>query len=301
MSGRSGGWAWQAIGASGCCSDFSSRLHPVWHKPLSVNGYTSTPVDLDSGELMVLIHGITGRPENLLRRTKSSCIPDWSPYNRLHVATQQTKRPSSPLVPVCANPIPNFAKEIAMPVNTEKFADAAKSNLDSVLTIAGTALSCVERLAALNLNTSRNVLASAVDSSKALLGVKNAEELAAYQIDVARPALENVISYSRAAYAICVETAEELNKIVDAQLNVLKAETVAAIDVALKSAPAGSEPAVAMFKSTLAATDSAYDAFAKAAKQVGEMAESSLTVATDNAVKALTNVTALPKGKKKAA
>ena len=119
-----------------------------------------------------------------------------------------------------------------MPVNTEKFADAAKSNLDSVLTIAGTAFSCVERLAALNLNTSRNVLASAVDSSKALLGVKNVEELAAVQIDVARPALENVISYSRAAYAICVETAEELNKIVDAQLNVLKAETVAAIDVA---------------------------------------------------------------------
>ena len=188
-----------------------------------------------------------------------------------------------------------------MPVNTEKFADAAKSNLDSVLTIAGTAFSCVERLAALNLNTSRNVLASAVDSSKALLGVKNVEELAAVQIDVARPALENVISYSRAAYAICVETAEELNKIVDAQLNVLKAETVATIDVALKSAPAGSEPAVAMFKSTLAATDSAYGAFAKAAKQVGEMAESSLTVATDNAVKALTNVTALPKGKKKAA
>ena len=109
------------------------------------------------------------------------------------------------------------------------------------------------------------------------------------------------MSYSRAAYAICTETAEEMNKIVGAQFGVLKAETTAAIDEALKSAPAGSEPAVAAFKSTMAATDSAYSAFAKAAKQVGEMAESSLTVATDNAVKALTNVTALPKGKKKAA
>lgn len=188
-----------------------------------------------------------------------------------------------------------------MTVTPEKLADAAKSSLDSTLTIAGTALSCVERLAALNLSTSRNLLTSAVESSKALLAVKNAEELAALQFDAARPALESAVSYSRAAYAICVETAEELNKVFDAQFNVFKAETVAAIDAALKSAPAGSEPAVAMFKSTLAATDSAYDAFAKAAKQVGEMAESSLTVATDNAVKALTNVTALPKGKKKAA
>jgi phasin family protein len=182
-----------------------------------------------------------------------------------------------------------------------KLTEAAKSNLDSALTLAGTALSCVERLAALNLNTGRSLLAAAMENSKDLLSVKTPEELAAFQAEAAKPAVETAVSYSRAAYAICTETAEEMNKLVGAQVSVFKAETAAAIDEALKSAPAGSEPAVAAFKSTMAATDSAYSAFAKAAKQVGEMAESSLTVATDNAVKALSNVTALPKGKKKAA
>ena len=188
-----------------------------------------------------------------------------------------------------------------MNANPQKLTDAAKANLDSALTMAGTALSCVERLAALNLNTARNLLTAAVDNSKALLSMKSPEELTAFQTEAARPAIEAAVTYSRAAYAICTETAEEMNKIAGAQYNLLKTETAAAIDEALKSAPAGSEPAVAALRSTMAATDSAYNAIAKAAKQVGEMAESNMTVATDTAVKALTNVTAMPKGKKKAA
>lgn len=188
-----------------------------------------------------------------------------------------------------------------MSATPKKLADAAKSNLDSALTLAGTAMSCVERIAALNLNTGRNVLAATVENSKALLAVKSPEELTSLQAEAARPSVETAVSYSRAAYAIFAETIEEMNRIANAQFGVMKAETAAAIDEALKSAPAGSGPAVAAFKSTMAATDSAYNAFAKAARQVGEMAESNMTAATDNAVKALSNVTAMPKGKKKAA
>lgn len=188
-----------------------------------------------------------------------------------------------------------------MSTTPQKLTDAAKSNLDSALTIAGTALSCIERLAALNLNTARNLLALIVENNKGLLLIKSPEELVAYQSEAARPTVEAAVSYARAAYAICTETAEEINRITGAQINVIKAETNAAINQALKSAPAGSEPAIAAIKSTMEATDSAYNAIAKAAKQVGELAESNLTAATDTAVKALTNVTALPKGKKKAA
>jgi len=188
-----------------------------------------------------------------------------------------------------------------MNTNPQKTIDAAKANLDSALTMAGTALNCIERLAALNLNTARNMLATAVDNSKAALSIKSPEELTAFQKDAARPAIEAAVTYSRAALAICTETTEEMNKIAGAQYNVLKADAVASIDEALKSAPAGSEPAIAALRSTMAATDSAYNAIAKAAKQVGDMAESNMTAATDTAVKALTNVTAMPRGKKKAA
>lgn len=188
-----------------------------------------------------------------------------------------------------------------MNTNPQKLTDAANANLDSALTMAGTALNCVERLAALNLNTARNLLAAAADNNKALLSIKSLDELSAFQTEAARPAAEAAVTYSRAAYAICTETVEEMSKIAGSQYDVLKAKTAAAIDEVLKSAPAGSEPAVAALRSTMAATDSAYNAITKAAKQVGEMAESNMTVATDSAVKALTNVTAMSKGKKKAA
>lgn len=183
----------------------------------------------------------------------------------------------------------------------QKLKDAAKSNLDSAQTIASTALVGIERLAALNLNTSRNMLVTAGENNKALLSIKGAEEWAAFQSESVRPAVDAAVTYWRAAYAICTETAEDLSKIAGAQFNVFKTEASAAIDEALKSAPAGSEPAIAALKSTIAATDSAYSAITKAAKQVGEMAGSNMTAATDTAVKALTNVTAMPKSKKKAA
>lgn len=188
-----------------------------------------------------------------------------------------------------------------MSATPQKLVEVAKSNLDSSLVLASTALNCVERIAALNLNTGRNALATSVENSKALMSAKNPEEWASLQADVARPAVETAVSYSRAAYAIFSETLEEMNRIANAQFSVLKADTAAAIDEALKSAPAGSEPAVAALKSTLAATDSAYNAFTKAAKQVGDLAESNITAATDSAVKALGNVTAMSKSKKRAA
>lgn len=183
----------------------------------------------------------------------------------------------------------------------QKLKDAAKANLDSALTMATTAMVGIERLAALNLNTARNVVTTGVENSKALLSITSVDELSSLQTEMARPAVDAAVTYWRAAYAICNETAGELNKIAGEQFQAFKTEATAAIGEALKSAPAGSEPALAAFKSTMAATDSAYDVITKAAKQVGEMAESNITAATDTAVKALSNVTAMPKGKKKAA
>ena len=52
-----------------------------------------------------------------------------------------------------------------------------------------------------------------------------------------------------------------------------------ALDKAVKSAPAGSDVAVAAVKSALAAANQAYDAFSKASKQVAEATEATMTAA----------------------
>jgi hypothetical protein len=66
-----------------------------------------------------------------------------------------------------------------MNATAEQFASANKANVETLLTIANTAFASAERLAALNLNTARAVLEDSVANAKALLAVKDVQQLVA--------------------------------------------------------------------------------------------------------------------------
>jgi secreted Zn-dependent insulinase-like peptidase len=73
-------------------------------------------------------------------------------------------------------------------------------------------------------------------------------------------------------------------------------KTVAGLlDKAAKSAPAGSDVAVAAVKSAIAAATSAFDNMNKAAKQVAEITEANVAAATNATVKAVSATTAASK------
>ena len=74
---------------------------------------------------------------------------------------------------------------------------------------------------------------------------------------------------------------------VEAQLTEANKNVAEALDKAAKSAPAGSDVAVAAVKQAIAAANSAYDSMTKAAKQVAEIAEANVTAATNATVKAV--------------
>ena len=76
-----------------------------------------------------------------------------------------------------------------MNATTEQFASANKANVETLLTIANTAFASAERLAALNLNTARAMLEDSVTSAKALLAVKDVQQLMAMQTTLAQPAV----------------------------------------------------------------------------------------------------------------
>ncbi|MEO7850917.1 MAG: phasin family protein, partial [Rubrivivax sp.] len=61
---------------------------------------------------------------------------------------------------------------------------------------------------------------------------------------------------------------------------------MANVDTAVKSAPAGSENAVALVKSAMAAANNAYDSVSKASKQAADVAEANFQAVTSSAVKA---------------
>jgi hypothetical protein len=73
------------------------------------------------------------------------------------------------------------------------------------------------------------------------------------------------------------------------------------IDFAAKNAPAGSEPAVSMFKSAIAATNTAFDTVSKAAKQATDWAESNFAAAASATMNAAAAANDAAKAKAKKA
>lgn len=169
----------------------------------------------------------------------------------------------------------------------EQLAGANKANVETLMTIANTAFASAERLAALNLNTARILLEDSVNNAKALLGVKDVQELMGMQAALAQPAFEKATAYSRSVYEITSQTQDEFSKILDGQYVEMNKNVTIALDKAVKSAPAGSDVAVSAVKSAIAAANSAYETMNKAAKQVAEMAEANVAAATAATVKAV--------------
>ncbi|MBW7860457.1 MAG: TIGR01841 family phasin [Rhodocyclaceae bacterium] len=181
----------------------------------------------------------------------------------------------------------------------EQFAATNKANVEALLTVANSAFASAERLAALNLNTARTLLEDTMANTKAVLGAKDVQELLTLQTSLAQPLVEKAVAYNRSVYEIATQNQEEISKLLEAQVSELNKNLAAVLDKAAKSAPAGSDVAVAAVKSAIAAANSAYDSVSKAAKQVAEIAEANVAAATNATVKAVS--TAAKAAPKKAA
>ncbi len=179
----------------------------------------------------------------------------------------------------------------------EQFAAANKAGIEALLNLANTAFASTERLAALNLNTARAALEESVANTKALMSVSAPQELVTVQASLAQPMLEKAVSYSRSVYEIASETHDELTRVFETQYAEANKTLATILDKAAKTAPAGSDVAVAAVKSAIAAANTAYDNMTKAAKQMAEIAEANVNAATSATVKA---VGTTAKGKKAA-
>ena len=164
----------------------------------------------------------------------------------------------------------------------EQFASANKATVDSLLSLANTALASAERIAALNLNTARSVLEDSVSGAKALMSAKDPQEAMAIQASLTQPNVEKAAAYSRSVYEISAQTQEELSKMVEAQFGDFQKTVAGLLDKAAKSAPAGSDVAVAAVKSAIAAANSAFGNMNTVAKQFSDAAQANIASMTKN-------------------
>jgi phasin family protein len=167
-----------------------------------------------------------------------------------------------------------------------QFAELQKGQMDALYALSHAVFDATEKLVDLNLAATKAVMEEAAEKAQALMSVKDVQELLALTGGLAQPTVEKLVSYNRTVYGIASGAGAEVSKIVETQIADGNKKVSELIEFAAKNAPAGSEPAVSMFKSALAAANTAYDTFSKAAKQAVEMVESNVTAATSATMKA---------------
>jgi phasin family protein len=179
-------------------------------------------------------------------------------------------------------------------LTVEQVLASQKANVETLLGLTSKAFEGVEKIVELNLTASKAALAETGEHAKAMLSVKDAQELLALQSAVFQPLAEKTAAYSRHLYEIATGSTAEFTKAFEGQAAEAQQKFMGLVDSAAKNAPAGSESAVAMMKSTVAAANSALESVQKAVKQATDVAETNFKTVAASAVDATK-----PAGKKR--
>ena len=171
-------------------------------------------------------------------------------------------------------------------LTVEQVVASNKANLETLFGLTNKAFEGVEKIVELNLTASKAALAEANAHAQSLLSVKDAQELLALQSSLLQPLAEKTAAYSRHLYDIASATGAEFSKNFEGQAAEAQKKFMGLVDSAAKNAPAGSESAVAIIKSSVAAANNALESVQKAVKQATEMAEANFNAVAATATNA---------------
>jgi phasin family protein len=216
----------------------------------------------------------------LLHCTKSTCKAGTNAYTEHHAAAQQWQHK-----PVELHSTHQQYGDIVM-LTAEQLLANQKANIATMFDLGQKAFEGMEKVLELNMQVAKTTFDEASEHAKAILAVKDAQELLALQASLMQPSAEKAAAYSRHLYDIATSTSSEVSKMAEAQLAEAQKKFVSVVDNAVKNAPAGSENAVVLVKSAMAAANNAFDSVQKAAKQAADVAEANFQAITNTAVKA---------------
>ncbi len=181
-------------------------------------------------------------------------------------------------------------------LTAEQVLASQKATLDTLFGLTGKAFEGMEKFVELNVTASKAALAEAAGTTHALLSVKDPQEMLALQAAMFQPLAEKTVAYSRHIYDIASGTGAEFGRTFEEQATEAQRKFLAVVDGAAKNAPAGSETAVAVLKSAIAASTNAMETVQKAVKQAAEVAEANFNAVASQAANAAKTGT----GKKRA-
>jgi len=165
----------------------------------------------------------------------------------------------------------------------EQFSNATKANFEAQFAIfsalTNKAFEGVEKFVELNLTAAKASLEESSATTKQLLSAKDPQEFFSLASAQAQPNAEKSIAYGRHLASIASSTSAEFSKAAETQIAETNRKVISLVEEVSKNAPAGSENAVALFKSAIANSNAGYEQFTKTAKQAAESIETNLSSA----------------------
>jgi len=188
-----------------------------------------------------------------------------------------------------------------MPSNQEQFASATKALFESQITafhaLGTKTFEGIEKAIALNLAATKASLEKSFADAKQLSSAKDPQEFFSLTVTQAKPTAEHLASYNRHLTDIATGIRAELTKAAEAQFSDTKSKVTALVETVTQNAPAGSEHAAALLKSTIDNASAGYEQLTKATQQTVETVEAQVVKATEQFSEAVEK--AVPKAAKK--
>jgi phasin family protein len=160
-----------------------------------------------------------------------------------------------------------------MSLTPEQVIAANKANLETLVGLTNKAFAGVEQLIELNLAAAKAAMSDSQHHTQAVLSVKDAQQLLALQASLFQPLAEKAVAYNRHLYEIASSTSSDLTKAYEAQVLGAQRAFNELVDNMAKNAPAGSESAVAAFKTAVSAGNNALETVQKAVKQATDLTQ----------------------------
>ena len=133
-----------------------------------------------------------------------------------------------------------------------------------------------ERLMKLQLDAVRGMLDDGMKSAKSLIEARDSQQWSAAQQRNMQEMMKRFTDYSRSVQEAAGKSQKEIAELVEVRANAMNDQFQSMVDEMAKSAPAGSEPAFAAMRQSLAAANALADTMKKTAEQFAKSAESAI-------------------------
>jgi len=172
-----------------------------------------------------------------------------------------------------------------------QFLELQRVQVNALNTVGHALITAAEKVSSLNLTAGRSAMDSATEAVQSLTDVKEPNDLIALSGAAAKPSVEKFVGYTRELIGIANGVSAEIGKVVEQQIADSNRRVAELLEFASKNAPAGSEQAVALLRSAVAAGNAAFDTTSKVSRQASDWAQANFAAATKAATTAVASAT----------